>query len=191
MIRRSLVALGALLLLTPMTALAEGGTGAFVQGGVALGWANPTSAFGAVSNGVNPGFNIAVGYRFIPAIAVEGGFTFLTAGSISAGGVTVPGVETQAFAGDVSLKVYPFMFGADDASGLLQPYLRAGIGGGSGEVKNSGLPSEGTFLGRFGGGLDVMFTDNLGVFADGSYFVATGDVIAGVGALTFGGIVRF
>jgi hypothetical protein len=174
------------------------GQGVFVRGGVALGWANADDvadavAGGEISNGVNAGFDIAAGYRFAPALAAEAEFFYVTGGDVSVAGVTAPAVETSAYAFLFNGKVYPLMFDADDATGLLQPYAVVGIGGGSGEVTNAGplSGSQGTFLAKFGGGLDLMLTDNLGAYAEGAYLITTKDVIGGVGLIHFGGVVKF
>lgn len=176
-------------------ATADDGLGPYVRGGVALGWANVDDDFvgATVSNGTNAGFDIAGGFRFMPALAAEAEFYYVTGGDVEVNGVTVPLAETNAYAFTANLKAYPLMFAADDATGLLQPYVTVGIGGGSGEVTNVGpfSGSEGTFLARFGGGLDLMFTDNIGAYADGAYYITTKDVIGGVGVISFGGILKF
>jgi opacity protein-like surface antigen len=194
-IRAAAWAVIGLALTVPAAWADDEGLGPYVRGGVTLGWANVDDDFvgASVSNGVNAGFNIAGGYRFMPALAGEIEFFYITGGDVEVNGATVPFAETNAYAFTANIKAYPLMFAADDATGLLQPYLVVGIGGGSGEVTNVGVfsGSEGTFLARFGGGLDLMLTNNLGVFADGSYYVTTKDVIGGIGTISFGGIVKF
>lgn len=180
------------------SAQAAEGLGPYVRGGVALGWANVDDDFvgAAVSNSVNAGFNIAGGFRFMPALAAEAEFYYVTGGDVQVFGATVPGAETNAYAFTANLKLYPLMLTSDDATGFLQPYATVGIGGGSGELKTSGFGaqfagSEGTFLARFGAGLDLMFTDHIGAYGDGAYYITTKDVIGGVGVISFGGILKF
>ena len=193
---RSVLVLAVLVVSTGAARAQDGdGLGLFVRGGVALGWANVDENFvGAnVENGVNAGFDVAGGYRFSPALAAEAEFFYVTGGEVIVNTFTVPGAETSAYAFLFNGKVYPLMFSADDATGLLQPYAVVGIGGGSGEVTNVGglSGSEGTFLAKFGGGLDLMLTNNLGAYAEGAYLITTKDVITGNGLIHFGGIVKF
>jgi len=188
--------ISSVLLAVPGVAVADGdGLGPYVRGGIAFGWANVDDEFVgfSVSNGVNVGFEIGGGYRFHPALAADGEFFFVTGGDVEVTGVTVPGAETQAYGFTANVRAYPLHFAADDATGLLQPYVVVGIGGGSGEATGVGpfSGSEGTFLARFGGGLDVMFTDRLGAYADGSYYITTKDVIGGVGKISAGGVLKF
>jgi len=182
-------------------ASADDGLGFYVKGGVALGWASADSTVesfvgGSVSNGVNAGFDIAGGFRLMPAVAVEGEFFYVTGGDIQVNGLAIPTVETSSYAFTGNVKLYPFMFSSTDATGLLQPYLAAGIGGGSGELAGALVPgalagSQGSFLARFGGGLELMLTDSLGAYADGAYYITTKDVVSGVGVITVGGVLKF
>jgi len=197
-IRLAAIAVTVVSMVASVAQAGDDGLGPYVRGGVALGWANVDDDFvgATVSNGVNAGFDIAGGFRFMPALAAEGEFYYVTGGDVTVNGQKVPNAETNAYAFTANIKAYPLMFNADDATGLLQPYVTVGLGGGSGEVKSPFFfqqyaGSEGTFLARFGGGLDLMFTNNIGAYADGAYYITTKDVIGGVGIISFGGILKF
>jgi opacity protein-like surface antigen len=175
----------------------DSGKGLYILGGAALGWANVDDDYvgASVSNSTNWGFNLAAGLRFSDLLAAEAQVTYLTAGDVSLFGTTIPGVGTSAVVSTVDAKLYPLALFGSDASSRLQPYARAGIGGGwgdlSGALAGEFEGSEGTFVARFGAGLDFYLTDNLGLYGDFSYYVTTKDLIVGVGAISFGGIVRF
>jgi hypothetical protein len=172
---RALLAMAALAVVWSSPAIAGGdGNGFYIRGGAAMGWNN-------IPSGTNGGFEAGAGIRLAPALAIEGNFVFVTGGG------------TDSYLGTVDAKLYPFMITASDSNGLLQPYVRVGIGGGGASLAAF---STGAFVARFGGGLDLMITDKLGAYGDVSYFLPAGSIAlpaigSGQTTLSFGGILKF
>ena len=115
------------------------------------------------------GGSLAVGYFLTDFLALQGRLGFMSS-PVNLG----PGVDSWMMTYTVGVKLYPFNLGGS-AGGLLQPYAIAALGGqtwfasadvGSGTNLSD---SETAFLLELGGGLDLMFTDNLGVFGEVTY----------------------
>jgi hypothetical protein len=116
-----------------------------------------------------------------------------------------------------SAKVYPMALLARDAiPERIQPYVVVGIGGGLNTLDNvrgntdtrpggnfnqtmlaienyvqDAEGSEGAFIARFGGGVDLMLNEGWGAYVDGGYFTNNRDYLEGYGAVRVGVIYRF
>lgn len=95
-----------------------------------------------------------------------------------------------------NLKGYPLgYFEVPQIPDWVQPFARIGFGFGETEV---GSLDEARFLIRFGGGVDFLIFDQLGVYLDGGYTVVTnttinskGTILDGQGQIRAGVLVRF
>ena len=110
------------------------------------------------------GGSLAVGYFLTDFLAVQGRLGFISSP------FDVPAVSMWQMQYTAGVKLYPFNLGGS-AGGLLQPYGIAALGGQtrfqSGD--DTWTTSETAFLLELGGGLDLMFTQNLGVFGEVTY----------------------
>jgi hypothetical protein len=127
---------------------------------------------------VDPGVGVGVagGYRLHPNIAVEGLFQWL--GTSDIGGIPV----VKRWDATANVRV--------STSGRVQPY--AVVGGGYGSLQLGPTPSVGGFVARFGGGLDVYVTNNIALYTEVAYMLATGDIDgASYATLGLGAMLRF
>jgi len=164
-------------------------TGPYARGSFALGWANTDVSGVNVTTMV--GFGMAGGYRATPWLGVDGEFVYTGAGDIEENGTDVADARVLGFT--LNARGYPLAeFGKDLLPKNIQPYGVLGMGGGSAKATSgSSNLSEGSFLFRFGGGLDYLFNDDWGAFFDISYFVTTEDTVVGTGIMQFGVLYRF
>ncbi len=118
------------------------------------------------------GGSIAVGYFLTDFLALQGRLGFISdpftaTGRNDAFGSADPDVWQMQYTAGV--KLYPFNLGGS-AGGLLQPYAIGALGGQTLFASNDGFSDSSTaFLLELGGGLDLMFTDSLGVFGEVTY----------------------
>jgi len=167
-----------LIVCLPSTSSAEGSETDFdrstfyVRGGLATGF---DAAIVLAEVGAGVGVGGAVGYRLHPRIAVEGQLQWLGNQSI--------GVFGQDFAQlsrwDATANGKLFL-----ATGRVQPYAVIGAGyvRATGTCTASNCSGGGvgdSFVARFGAGLDVFITRNIGVYAEGAYMLAPNDIEPG------------
>lgn len=76
------------------------------------------------------------------------------------------GDDIEAWNLGVNGKVYPI-------TGRFQPFALVGIGYGQADVKHG---NRGDFIARFGLGLDVLITDNVGIAAEVDYILPSDDI---------------
>ena len=131
------------------------------------------------------GGSLAVGYFITNWLAVQG-----RVGVISnpinlydvdwpqwqcTGNASCSSLQLQYTAG---VKIYPLSLLKQSASGLIQPYAIGSLGGQTQFVRVDNLPtglgpwttsSTTFFLLELGGGVDLMFTDNIGLFGEVTY----------------------
>ena len=114
------------------------------------------------------GGSIAVGYFLTDFLALQGRLGFISDPFQSA--FLVAGTDAWQMQYTAGVKLYPFNLGGS-AGGLLQPYAIGALGGQTLFQSGQGTWTTGQtfFLLELGGGLDLMFTDNLGVFGEVTY----------------------
>ena len=142
----------------------EAAKGPFVQGSFAILKTNNNSfGFGKP----NLGFGIAGGYRFNEWVSADGEFVW--------GGRSQGGGKTRQFGVTLNAKVYPIGLFAPNFLDSFQPYGVVGFGGGNFKVKDT-FPNAktGTFIFRFGAGLDWVMTDHFASFVDLSLHATPG-----------------
>ena len=119
--------------------------------------------------------NARVGYRFLDFLAVEGMGEFMPHFNGKSGRYL--SADTSIWSGWLNAKVYP----TAHLTGLVQPYLLAGIGGMWGDTKG-GLSTnninDNGFAGRFGLGIDFFLTEHVFLTADAAYLLPAGDAKA-------------
>ena len=101
------------------------------------------------------GGSIALGYFLTDWLALQGRAQFIDSGA-----------DTMTYIYTAAAKLYVLNLLVDDPNGLIQPYAIGGIGGYT--IDGGGL-STSNFTLELGAGLDLMFTDNLGVFGEFNY----------------------
>ena len=118
-----------------------------------------------------------LGYRFAPFAALEVQAEY--SGDFS----DVSGADLTATLVSLNAKMYlPYE--------QFQPYLLAGFGGAWANASPG--PNEDDFFGRLGGGVDLYFNENWGVFAEGAYNMAIDDLEdADYLSVGFGAFYRF
>lgn len=125
------------------------------------------------------GYGLKAGYRFNEYFALEGSWQQFLNFSDTTG-------DTDIFIGAVNGKFYPL-------SGMIQPYLMAGVG--YEKVNDDRAPSENTGgVGfNFGGGLDVYVTRNWALSVGVGYVLGASSGLGdyGVVPLSFGILYRF
>lgn len=111
--------------------------------------------------------NARVGYRFLDFLAVEALGEFMPEFAGKSGRYTSG--HTSIWSGWLNTKLYP----AARWTGLVQPYLLAGMGGMWGDTKKSptGKFNDNGFAGRFGAGIDFFLTEHVVLTADGAYLL--------------------
>jgi len=131
------------------------------------------------------GGSIAVGYFITDWLAVQGRVGIISnpvdlydvdwTGWQCGGVTTCSSWQMQYTAG---VKVYPLSLLTQGASGLIQPYAIGALGGQTQFVRTDNLPaglnawttsSSTYFLLEVGGGVDLMFTSNIGLFGEVTY----------------------
>jgi hypothetical protein len=147
---------------------------------------------GPLDGEVGGGVAFGGGYRVTPWLAAELEFDLLAGSDVEVGGSDVG--DAQYWAITANVKGYPFSaFEKDVIPAWIQPYARFGMGGGEIEVDFDGLGEEedGTFVARFGGGIDFLIHRHWGAYVDGGFHVASEDDLDGVGIFTVGAFYRF
>ncbi|MCH7868997.1 MAG: outer membrane beta-barrel protein [Myxococcales bacterium] len=141
------------------------------------------------------GTDLRAGYRMHRNIAAELQFQWFSPALVKVEGIDLLEVETWTFTGN--LKAYLITERMEVAwHGTIHPYVVAGVGLMHFYVKDAfgaGLKGDGEDLAaRFGGGIELYFHMNFGVYFDVTYIMTTGDVegLDHVG-MTVGGIFRF
>lgn len=125
------------------------------------------------------GFNVRAGFRFNRFFSVEGQVEWLSGfdaenpsqfnGTDSAGQpYNFTQIQSESVAYTINARFYPL-------EGRIQPYALAGLGGENFWINtNYGKTDTMTsFIGRFGGGLDIYLTQNLALSGEFTYVVAT------------------
>jgi len=143
----------------------------------------------------------AIGYRVHPYFAFEAEFEYLGKAT------TKVDVPQPVDAGEIKLwdvtangRLYPLTGRINDR---FQPFLAVGLGYGTADIMWSAFTlantggfltneSEGGFVAKFGGGLDVYLSEGIALYVDGNYILTTGDIenndVANVGV---GAMFRF
>ena len=106
------------------------------------------------------GGSIAGGYFLTNWLAVQGRAQFIDTGSLGP-------ISSLTYIYGAQAKLYVLNLLMSNPNGLIQPYAIAGIGGLS--VTGSGFgftDSENFFTFELGAGLDLMFTNHLGLFGE-------------------------
>jgi len=132
--------------------------------------------------GIPVGFDLLLGMRLMPNLAVEAEIEYLT--GFEPDGVPV---EISALTTTANLKAYLPM-------DRFQPFALIGIGGTT-YFADAGWylwEDESAFSMRFGGGADYYFTENIALGAKVSYVLMTGDLDGGdYVSFAFGAKYRF
>jgi len=181
--------------------------GAYVKGGIGVGIAAEDS--GAVDDlaqglgaagaslSIDPGADIhlAGGYNINEWLAGEASMDFIVGATADASAAGFGSIEVDLFAFEflVSGKLYPLGL-ADAGSDWLDPYALVGIGGGRFTAEAEGFDvGESSFIARFGGGVEAMMWDNVGIYAEGSFDLVTESktLLTGIGRAVGGAIYRF
>jgi len=165
---------------------------AYARLGLAIGWPNIDS--NTYSGSTGAGLSFVGGYNIMKGLAAEVEFVFTAGTNAELNDGTEVGSSASNVAFTVNAKAYPLdFFSKDLLPSSIRPYGVFGLGGGSIGAGDSVPEVEtiGAFLVRFGGGADWMFSDNLGVYADGSYYVTSKDIQTGYGTITMGMIYAF
>ena len=118
------------------------------------------------------GLNARLGFRFNRFFTVEGQVEWISGfdakpGTLS-GGATEASVEAVSYT--INARFYPI-------EGRIQPYAIAGLGGENIWLNSNGDDGDSdtftSFIGRFGGGLDIYVTSNLALTGEFTYVAAT------------------
>ena len=164
---------------------------AYARLGLAIGWPNIDS--GIYSGSTGAGLSFVGGYNIQDGLAAEVEFVFTAGTNAELNNGAEVGGSASNVAFTINAKAYPFdLFSKDTLPSSVRPYAVFGMGGGSiGAGDSEPVQTIGAFLVRFGGGVDWMFSRNMGVYADGSYYVTSKDVQTGYGTITLGVIYAF
>jgi len=115
------------------------------------------------------GYNIRAGRRINPFVAVEAEWEHPASkfdDSSRVDGFGRLGGDVDVWNLTANGKVYPIQ-------GQFQPYALVGVGYGQADMPHD---DNGGFIARFGVGLDVLITDNIGVATEVGYVLGTGDL---------------
>jgi opacity protein-like surface antigen len=131
--------------------------------------------------GVMPGIALAVGYRFIPQVALEGEFEWARGDVDMVVRIDEPGDGSQKFSDQVADYSY-FQLGMNGrfstGTGRIQPYALLGVGFMGQKLSIPGESDEfdvGAAF-RLGGGVEVEITRRLSLASDFSYLITVGGV---------------
>ena len=117
--------------------------------------------------------NARVGYRFLDFLAIEGMGEFMPHFNGKSGRYL--SADTSIWSTWLNAKLYP----TARWTGLLQPYLLAGVGGMWGDTKGGVTAlnniNDNGFAARFGAGIDIFLTEHLFLTTDAAYLLPTGD----------------
>ena len=164
---------------------------AYARLGLAIGWPNIDSDVYSGSTGA--GLSFVGGYNMAKGLAAEVEFVFTAGTKAELGNGAEVGGSASNVAFTINAKAYPLeLFSNENSPSSIRPYAVFGMGGGSiGAGDSEPVQTIGAFLVRFGGGADWMFSRNIGVYADASYYVTSKDVQTGYGTITLGMIYAF
>jgi len=165
-------------------------TGAYLNLGANIG--APDFDFAGVDGKVGGGVAFGAGYRMTKWLAAELEFDLLAGSDVKVNGSKIGDAQYWAITGNV--KAYPFQaFETDVIPAWIQPYGRFGMGGGEIEIDfdNAGTRDQGTFVARFGGGIDFLLDRHWALYMDGGYHATSEDDLDGVGIFTLGAFYRF
>ncbi len=146
--------------------------GAYVQAAFAVQFQTSDVKLAFSNSGLENqayGGSIAAGYFLTNWLALQARAQFIDSGSVTAGGQTV---STMTYIYTADAKLYVLNLLMNNPNGLIQPYAIAGLGGYSLTYNLDGfnIPGLGSATTQFtfelGAGLDLMFTDHLGVFGE-------------------------
>lgn len=161
---------------------------------ISLGW-NKWAAASGIDSDTMTGFSFMAGYRFSPWLGGDVEFTWTGGGNVTSPDLT-GGYSASVLAVGLAAKFYPLARASRHIPEWLQPYLTFGIGSGIAEQTPGGSvgfgsESQSVFLARFGGGGELMLTQNWGVVMDISYYASTSGALEGIAIFRLGGMFRF
>lgn len=111
------------------------------------------------------GYNVRAGRRLCDMFAAELQWEHIP------GDFEAPGFDVDTWALTANGKFYPI-------TGKVQPFALVGVGYEDARVRGNGRaggPDQDGFAARFGLGLDVLITDNVGIAAEVDYLLMAGD----------------
>ena len=142
------------------------------------------------------GLSFTGGYRIATWIGVDAEFIWVGGGDLLSDGKKFADLSMLAITANV--KIYPLAYSPDLIPQWIQPYVVMGIGSGLAQYtptadlrEDFGTENVNIFMGRFGGGIELLLTGHWGVYVDGSYYVASDEVFNGAGTLRFGILYNF
>lgn len=113
------------------------------------------------------GFHLRAGRRLCDMFAVEGEFADMVSNFDNIHDSTgKTSADVKSWNITVNGKFFPI-------KGRFEPFALVGMGYGRDDI---GRENKGSFVARFGIGLDVAITDNVGVGVESDYLLGTGDV---------------
>jgi hypothetical protein len=165
----------------------------------AFGWPSINSRFTVpptTGSGTMIGLSFTGGYRINSLIAVDAEFLWVGGGDLSTFGVQFSDASLMAITGNI--KFYPLSKAPDLIVEWIQPYVVMGIGSGLGQstpaaYRRTGIGTDNVnvFMGRFGGGVEILLDNHWGIYLDGNYYVASDEVFDGAGTLGVGVLYSF
>jgi opacity protein-like surface antigen len=181
-----------------------GRPGGYIRGGATFTWENAQNLdalrdfFGVTgSTDTFIGGEGALGFRANPYLAFEAEFEYLGTAT------TKVDIPQTIDAGEIELWDVTGNVRLYAGTGRIQPFVQVGLGYGKADVTwnpavlaNSGgfleNGSDGGFIAKFGGGLDLYVTQSMAIYVDGNYILTTGDVEDNdVGGIGVGAMFRF
>jgi len=155
----------------------SGRVGGYAGGGLAVGfeqWDLPTGLDGYIGNAY--GFNMYMGYRALPWLAVEGAYEYLVGPDIDVLTVEAQGLTFTGNVRGYIPELTPTILGHEIG---VQPYGLIGIGLGWVKIESDAVDVEesGTgFIARFGGGIDFYLVPQIALQVGAAYVLGTGDL---------------
>lgn len=182
--------------------------GPYVRGGATFSWENSANLaeardFFVVTGSTDTfyGGEGALGWRVHPYFAVEAEFEYLGSATTKVDvPQTVDAAEIELWNVSGNARLYPL--GGMKAN-RFQPFASIGLGYGKAEITwtpaalaaGGGFlenASDGGFVVKVGGGLDVYLTEVIALYVDGNYIFTTGDIEDNdVGSVGAGAMLRF
>ena len=149
-------------------------TGVYGKLGVSMGFPAP-DASNVDDPNIGVGFDLAEGLRLNSWLATEVGLNYIAGADVNVGALNY---NLSVFSSTLTAKIYPLgVFDLDAIPSWIQPYGAVGLGGGMVKYKskqNSNL-KQGSFMVRYGGGLDLFPWDHVGFYLDGGYLQITNE----------------
>lgn len=174
-------------------------TGWYVKGGVVAGFFDAHKKKVDLDPGV--GFSVALGVRHSALVGGEINFSYIYESKTKDFDELVDGARDNSRSVkeyEVLFDLHTYPFSAIEVEIIpdwVQPFVATGVG--FGEVE-AGSQKQMRLLLRFGGGVDVLITETLGVYLDGGYSVITAvtqsnkkTILDGRGQIGFGVLARF